>query len=102
MKTDAQCVSELCSSLDRQPVGAIAGRIAELGFNCVRLVFALDTFYKNPIIREERLTANVDLVGKTAMEVFDVTVEALTEAGLIVILNNHVSLHCPHWLEAVQ
>ena len=29
-----------------------------MGFNCIRLVFALDTYYKNPIIRSERLSAN--------------------------------------------
>ena len=37
------------NGLDRQPLDKIAGRIAELGFNCVRLVYALDVFYENPV-----------------------------------------------------
>jgi len=79
------------NGLDRQSVDFISAKIAELGFNCIRLVFALDTFYKNPIIRSKRLSANPELIGKTAMEVFDATVKSLTDHGLIVILNNHVS-----------
>lgn len=80
------------NGLDRQPLEKIALRISELGFNCVRLVYALDVIYKNPVIAEHRLSANPDLVGITSLELFDKTVEVLTEtAGLMVILNNHVS-----------
>ena len=31
-----------------------------------------------------------ELVGKTAMEIYDATVKSLTDQGLIVILNNHI------------
>jgi aryl-phospho-beta-D-glucosidase BglC (GH1 family) len=78
------------NGLDIQPMGSIASKIRELGFNCVRLPFALDTYYLDPVIPEATLAANPDLVGKTAMEIFDATVQALTDQGLIVILNNHV------------
>ena len=37
------------NGLDRQPLEKIVGRIVELGFNCVRLVYSLDVFYKNPV-----------------------------------------------------
>ena len=37
------------NGLDRQPLEKITGRIVELGFNCVRLVYSLDVFYKNPV-----------------------------------------------------
>ena len=37
------------NGLDRQPLEKITSRIVELGFNCVRLVYALDVFYKNPV-----------------------------------------------------
>jgi hypothetical protein len=37
------------NGLDRQPLKKITARIVELGFNCVRLVYALDVFYKNPV-----------------------------------------------------
>ena len=33
------------NGLDRQPLASIANIIAELGFNCVRLPFALDTVH---------------------------------------------------------
>jgi endoglucanase len=78
------------NGLDTQPMSSIASKIRELGFNCVRLPFALDTYFLNPVIPESTLAANPDLVGKTAMEIFDATVEALTDLGLIVLLNNHV------------
>eukprot|EP00088_Acartia_fossae_P046304 TRINITY_DN4998_c0_g1_i2.p1 TRINITY_DN4998_c0_g1~~TRINITY_DN4998_c0_g1_i2.p1 ORF type:complete len:374 (-),score=39.35 TRINITY_DN4998_c0_g1_i2:51-1172(-) len=79
------------NGLDRQNIDFISAKIAELGFNCIRLPFALDTFYKNPVVKSERLTANPELVGKTAMEIYDATVKSLTDQGLIVILNNHIS-----------
>ena len=78
------------NGLDVQPMSSIAAKIAELGFNCVRLPFALDTFFLDPIIPEPTLAANPELMGKTAMEIFDSTVQALTDQGLIVLLNNHV------------
>jgi len=40
---------------------------------------------------DEAVAANPDLFGKTALEVFDMTVESLTKAGVAVILNNHIS-----------
>lgn len=39
------------------------------------------------------MTANPELIGKTAMEIFDLTVQALTDESLMVILNNHVIIH---------
>ena len=39
------------NGLDRQPIQFIADTIAELGFNCVRLPWALDTLFLNPVIR---------------------------------------------------
>ena len=53
------------------------------------IIFLKNHVFK--VIEAERLSANPDLIGKTALEIHDKTVEALTEAGLMVILNNHVS-----------
>jgi aryl-phospho-beta-D-glucosidase BglC (GH1 family) len=78
------------NGLDVQPMRSIAAKIAELGFNCVRLPYALDTYFIDPIIPENNLAANQDLVGKTAMEIFDTTIQALTDQGLLILLNNHV------------
>merc|ERR1711872_476839 len=79
------------NGLDRQPIANIAGIIADLGFNCVRLPFALDTIFKNQVIKAERLSANPEMIGMSAMEVFDETIKALTDAKIIILPNNHVS-----------
>jgi len=79
------------NGLDKQPLPFIAEKIASLGFNCIRLVNSLDVIYKNPIVEAERLSANPDLVGKSALEIHDEVVAALTEANLMVIINNHMS-----------
>jgi hypothetical protein len=39
------------NGLDRQPLEKIAQKVADLGFNCVRLVYSLDVIYKNPVRR---------------------------------------------------
>ena len=79
------------NGLDVRPVADIAQTIASLGFNCIRLPFSLQQFYDNPIVEASRLSANPSLVGLSSLEVFDATVSALTNAGLMVILNNHNS-----------
>lgn len=48
-------------------------------------------YYSNPIVADEVLAANPDLQGLSAIEVYDKTVESLTQAGVAVILNNHIS-----------
>jgi endoglucanase len=59
--------------------------------NCIRLTYSLQMFYENKPIPDKYLKANPELRGKTAMEIFDITVNTLTEVGLMVILNNHTS-----------
>lgn len=92
------------NGLNRQPLDVLAARIAEMGFNCVRLPFALtmlvgnathawqDVMPRNP---KFDMKANPALHGMNALEVFDETVAALARHGLMVILNNHVS--SPMW-----
>jgi len=59
--------------------------------NCIRLTFSLEMFYRDNEIDESLIKANPRLYGKTAMQIFDETVKAITDAGLMVILNNHTS-----------
>ena len=84
------------NGLDVQTMDFISAKIKELGFNCVRLPFALDTFYKTKTIPDSILAANPDLHGKTALEILDKTVESLTNQGLLVILNNHIRCVTSH------
>lgn len=83
------------NGLDNQPASVLASsfRIVELKFNCIRLPFSLEMVLDNTSVPrpEELLAANPELLGLSPMEVFDKTVTALTNVGLLVILNNHVS-----------
>ena len=79
------------NGLDLVDIDEISQGIADKGFNCVRLVFSLEQFFLNPVVADDVLTANPSLKGKKSMEVFDATVKALVNAGVMVILNNHIS-----------
>jgi len=79
------------NGLDMRSRTDIAQHVASLGFNCIRLVFSNDMYFKNPDINATAVTANADLAGKSAMYVFDEVIKALTGHGLMVILNNHNS-----------
>lgn len=79
------------NGLNKRPAADIAGTIAELGFNCVRLPFSLEQFFDDPEVVASHVSADPSLAGLTSMQVFDATVSALTSAGLMVILNNHNS-----------
>lgn len=81
----------IVNGLDAQSMKKISESIPAMGFNCVRLDFSTELFYSNPIITNSSvLAANKELLGLTAMEIFDVTVKSLTDAGIMVVLNNHV------------
>ena len=46
--------------------------------NVVRLTFSLQLFYDNSVIPEKLISANPELKGKTAMEIFDITIKEMT------------------------
>jgi len=85
--------------LEVRPIDAIAQRIVDLGFNCVRFPYTLEAHIKNPPVAPEFLTANPQLKGKHFLEVFDAAIAAATGAGLMVIIDNHMSKSgwCCHW-----
>mmetsp|Transcript_73364 Transcript_73364/g.174781 ORF Transcript_73364/g.174781 Transcript_73364/m.174781 type:complete len:584 (+) Transcript_73364:128-1879(+) len=81
----------------------IAERIIRLRFNCVRMPYSLDLIFGNATSVEHEtlsLAANPNLQGMSPLEVYDACVKAVTDAGLLVILNNHVSTKmwcCSPW-----
>lgn len=82
------------NGLNTRSAGQIAKSIADLGFNCVRLPFSLDNIFGNysGVPRPKiSLHANPELQDLSPLEIFDQTIMKLTKAGLMVILNNHVS-----------
>jgi endoglucanase len=70
---------------------AVSSSIFKMGFNCVRLDFSTEMFFSNPkVTNSSVLAANKELIGKSALEIFDLTVTSLTKHGVMVILNNHI------------
>lgn len=85
------------SGLDIQHRSSIAHTIRQLGFNSVRLPYSDELVYSNPTIPPYLLAANADLLSGEneneihALDVFHAIVDALTDAGLAVIINNHIT-----------
>ncbi|GMI33295.1 hypothetical protein TrCOL_g2079 [Triparma columacea] len=79
--------------LHKRGLNQIVDDIVEAGFNCVRMPYSLDlTFKSTHLIPDFALEANQHLKGKTGLEVFHLTMKALTDAKLMVFLNNHNSV----------
>jgi len=77
--------------LEVQHRSIIAQTIRSLGFNSVRLPYSDEMVISNPHILPHLLTANPDLVGLRALDIFEEVVNSLTEAGIAVIINNHIT-----------
>ena len=77
--------------LNIQHRSAIAETIKRLGFNSVRLPYADELVTANPKVADRMLSANPDLIGMHALDVFYAVTKALTDAGIAVIINNHIT-----------
>ena len=42
--------------------------------NCIRLTYSLQLYFDNNVVDPKYLKANPELIGKTSMEIFDITV----------------------------
>jgi endoglucanase len=84
----ASDTKKVVGGLDTAPLQDIVAAIARLGFNSVRLPFA-NQLLRDRALDAKAVAANPDLAGLTPLEVYDRVVEALTGAGLLVVLNNH-------------
>ena len=77
--------------LDVQHRSDIAKLIRHLGFNSVRLPYSDEMVMDNPMISPDLLLANEDLTGMRALDIYITVVDSLTEAGIAVIINNHIT-----------
>lgn len=82
---------QVVEGLEHQKLPDIVKLIKEAGFNSVRLPFSNQMLRDHQPVSPEWLAANEDLIGLSPLEVFDKTIEALTQEGLAVILNNHTT-----------
>nr|C0HLA0.1 RecName: Full=Glycosyl hydrolase 5 family protein; AltName: Allergen=Cha o 3; Flags: Precursor [Chamaecyparis obtusa] len=106
----------LPEGLNRLPVATVAHTISSLGFNCVRLTYSIHmltrTSYTNATVAQTfarlNLTEAASGIEHNNPELLDLghvaayhhVVAALSEAGVMVILDNHVSK--PKWCCAVD
>ena len=85
------------SGLRERPRAEIIGWITEHGFNHVRFPFATGTFVTNggtlktALADPSRLAANPDLAGLSPWEIYQVLVDDMTAAGLLVVANKHLN-----------
>jgi endoglucanase len=79
------------AGLDKKPRVVLAHTIKTLGFNAVRLPWSNELVETDPIVDSSKLTANADLMGSHALDVLDAVIGALSDEGLLVILDNHTS-----------
>lgn len=82
------------NGLSAQPIRTITRIIRHLGFNHVRLSYAVAMVSKE--WRHARphasfMAANPELMNLTVLELFDAAVKAVTDEGLLVIINSHTS-----------
>ncbi len=79
--------------LHKRPLAELSQRIADWGFNCVRMPVSIDLWYKDPPVPDFALAANPELqkLALTGMKLLDRTISALTGAGLLVLQNIHTS-----------
>ena len=74
-----------------RPLAAIAHEVKALGFNSVRIPWSNELVETNQVVPDYAIVANPALKGKRALEVLDLTIDALAREGVYVILDNHVS-----------
>lgn len=78
--------------LEHQRIDSIVELIKRLGFNSVRLPFSNVMLHNRKPVNPDLIRANPQFIGLTPLEIFDETIRALTNGGLVVILNNHTTL----------
>jgi endoglucanase len=87
----AESTDFVVEGLEAQPLNSIVTTIKGMGFNAVRLLWSNQMVESNPVVGNYALTANPSLEGENALTVFDTVVNTLTNAGIMVILDNHMS-----------
>lgn len=91
-----ETVREIPGGLDRQDYRAILRMIRDNGFNTVRIPYS-NQMIESPIVpsaisfQNENGPINTDLQGMNSLGILDRIVEAASELGLKVILDNHRS-----------
>jgi len=93
--------------LDKLPIQDIVSQIAKSGFNCVRLSYATYMFtrHANDTIRDTLYSLDIPkdvvsaiekhnplMLNMTHVQAYEAAVDALGEKGVMVLIDNHVSM----------
>ena len=71
---------------------SIAELFANMGFNCVRIPWSVESVLKPHVVTNTTLlAANEDLMGKTTDDILNAVVSACSKQHLMVIMDNHMS-----------
>jgi endoglucanase len=79
------------AGLQFQTLKSIAQEIKDMGFNTVRLPWSLSLVRSNPIVDNQTLAANPNLIGLRALDILDQVIAALAKESLLILLDNHMS-----------
>ncbi|CAM5241370.1 MULTISPECIES: glycoside hydrolase family 5 protein [Streptomyces] len=77
--------------LDRVPLTRLLADFHQLGINTIRLPFSNEMIHSTAPVPDGAVAANPQLRGRTPLEVYDAVVEALSQSGFAVVLNNHTN-----------
>ncbi|WP_345059383.1 glycoside hydrolase family 5 protein [Streptomyces rameus] len=77
--------------LDRTPLPRLLADFHALGVNTIRLPFSNEMIHSTAPVPDNAVSANPQLRGRTPLEIYDAVVEALSQDGFAVILNNHTN-----------
>jgi len=84
------CNSMVPGGLNYQTLDHICQKVANLGFNLIRLPYSVQAVKSNPPIHNY-LEANPGLRGLTVLQIMDAVIAAAGKYGLKVVLDNHRS-----------
>jgi endoglucanase len=87
----AESPDGVVGGLAYQSLATIVRELRGWGFNAVRLLWSNQIVETNPVVNRQALTANPDLAGLRALDIFDRVVSTLAANQIMVILDNHVS-----------
>lgn len=87
----AESTDFVVAGLELAPLQSIVQQIKGMGFNAVRLPWSNQLYESNPVVPSYALAANPNMEAENALTVLDQVVGALTNAGIMVILDDHNS-----------
>lgn len=87
----AESADYVVGGLQAASLQSIVNQIKSLGFNAVRLPWSNELYERDPVVPKHALAANTNMEGEHALTVLDQVIGALSNSGIMIILDNHNS-----------